>query len=194
MHLTPREEERLLLSAAADLARRRLARGARLGSTEAIAVVCDEICEMAWDDLPLDEVLKRARGVVAPEGLLPGVANAVRRIEVEALFPHGSVLVHLDHPFGEPDQDGPGGVRTAVDEWSLAPQRRRSVVTVHNTGALPIWISSHVPLSTINRAAHFTPADVSGLRLDLPAGAALKVDPGQQRELSVIAFREEASQ
>ena len=56
MHLTTREEERLLLAAAADLARRRLARGTRLGTTEAVALVCDEICEMAWDGIPLAEV------------------------------------------------------------------------------------------------------------------------------------------
>ena len=57
MHLTPREQERLLLAAAADLARRRLARGARLGATEAVALVCDEICEMAWDGVPLPDIV-----------------------------------------------------------------------------------------------------------------------------------------
>ena len=61
MHLTPREQERLLLAAAADLARRRLARGAPLGATEAVALVCDEICELAWDGVPLAEVIERAR-------------------------------------------------------------------------------------------------------------------------------------
>ncbi len=61
MHLTPREQERLLLAAAADLARRRLARGAPLGATEAVALVCDEICELAWDGVALETVIERAR-------------------------------------------------------------------------------------------------------------------------------------
>ena len=74
MHLTPRERERLLLAAAADLARRRLARGARLGATEAVALVCDEACEMAWDGVPLEDVIERARQVIDPRSLLPGVA------------------------------------------------------------------------------------------------------------------------
>lgn len=101
MHLTPREHERLLLAAAADLARRRLARGAPLGATEAVALVCDEVCELAWDGVPLPEVIDRARTVVPPAALLPGVAALVPVIEVEALFPWGSTLVHVDAPFAE---------------------------------------------------------------------------------------------
>ena len=103
MHLTPREEERLLLAAAADLARRRLARGTRLGATEAVALVCDEICEMAWDGVPLPDIVSRARSVVPAAALLPGVPSLVPVLEVEALFPWGSTLVHVDAPFGASD-------------------------------------------------------------------------------------------
>ena len=67
MHLTPREHERLLLAAGADLARRRLARGALLGAPEAVALVCDEICELAWDGLRYDDVVAHAREVVQPD-------------------------------------------------------------------------------------------------------------------------------
>ena len=121
MHLTPRERERLLLAAAADLARRRLARGARLGATEAVALVCDEACEMAWDGIPLEDVIERARQVIAPGSLLPGVAGLVPVIEVEALFPWGTTLVHIDAPFGRRSPasfspERPGAVR--------APSRR----------------------------------------------------------------------
>ena len=104
MHLTPREQERLLLAAAADLARRRLARGAPLGATEAVALVCDEICELAWDGIALEAVIERARAVIPASALLPGVAGLVPVLEVEALFPWGTTLVHVDRPFPE-DQD-----------------------------------------------------------------------------------------
>jgi urease subunit gamma/beta len=106
VHLTPREHERLLLAAAADLARRRLARGAPLGATEAVALVCDEVCELAWDGVPLPEVIDRARAVIPPAALLPGVAALVPVIEVEALFPWGSTLVHVDAPFAEHQGSG----------------------------------------------------------------------------------------
>src|SRR5580692_1133275 len=128
MHLTPREHERLLLAAAADLARRRLARGAPLGATEAVALVCDEICELAWDGVPLEAVIERARAVVPAAALLPGVASLVPVLEVEALFPWGSTLVHVDAPFAEaPNQNpgttapGPGEVQAAAGEIALAP-------------------------------------------------------------------------
>jgi urease subunit gamma/beta len=113
MHLTPRERERLLLAAAADLARRRLARGARIGATEAVAFVCDEICEWAWDGVDLAEVIDRARTVVPAGALLPGAGALVPVLEVEALFPWGSTLVHVDAPFGR-DQDQSQPERTGA--------------------------------------------------------------------------------
>jgi urease subunit gamma/beta len=120
VHLTPRERERLLLAAAADLARRRLARGAPLGATEAVALVCDEVCELAWDGVPLEEVIARARAVIPPAALLPGVAALVPVIEVEALFPWGSTLVHVAAPFGEDQEQGD------PDRVRLAPAAPRS--------------------------------------------------------------------
>jgi urease subunit gamma/beta len=119
MHLTPREQERLLLAAAADLARRRLARGAPLGATEAVALVCDEICELAWDGVALDTVIERARLVIPAAALLPGVASLVPVLEVEALFPWGTTLVHVDRPFPEDQSQQPPYLERS--EETLAP-------------------------------------------------------------------------
>ena len=119
MHLTPREQERLLLAAAADLARRRLARGAPLGATEAVALVCDEICELAWDGVALETVIERARLAVPAAALLPGVASLVPVLEVEALFPWGTTLVHVDRPFPEDQNQQPPYLERT--EETLAP-------------------------------------------------------------------------
>jgi urease subunit gamma/beta len=202
MHLTPRERERLLLAAAADLARRRLARGAPIGATEAVALVSDEICEMAWDGVALEEVISRARQVVAPLSLLPGVADLVPVIEVEALFPWGSTLVHVDSPFGAPahPRGVPGGRPPGLAEHyperagatlpapgsiELAAGAARRGVVLRNTGSRDVWISSHYPLDQVNPAV-----EVSGLagpcRLDLPAGEALLLRPGERREVTVV--------
>jgi len=188
MHLTPREQERLLMAAGADLARRRLARGAPLGASEAIALVCDEICELAWDDRPLAEVIEAARDVVPAEALLPGVAGAVPSIEVEALFPHGSVLVHVGAPFGDPPGDGPGAIRPAGNGIELAPGRHRETATLHNTGTQPIWVSSHVPLGRLNAALEVSLPDPERYRLDLPAGQALLVEPGARQAVDVVVI------
>jgi urease subunit gamma/beta len=185
MHLTPREHERLLLAAGADLARRRLARGALLGAPEAIALVCDEICELAWDGLPYEEVVSRARDLIKPDQLVDGVPAAVPALQVEALFPHGSVLVHVDAPFGSPPADGPGAVRVGDGEVVLAPGRERATAVLRNTGHLPIWVSSHVPLDHLNPAVQVIIPE-GHYRLDVPAGTAVRVDAGAEREVAVV--------
>jgi len=215
MHLTPRERERLLLAAAADLARRRLARGAPLGATEATALVCDEICELAWDGVALETVIERARTVIPAAALLPGVAGLVPVLEVEALFPWGSTLVPVDAPFADSDVagPGPGEVRAAAGETMLAPGAPRRTVRLRNTGQRDIWISSHFPLDQVNPAVEITftgdaktpsvpypdldldgrtaDADaasgrVTGCRLDLPAGEALLLHPGEERTATAV--------
>jgi len=191
MHLTPRESERLLLAAAADLARRRLARGSRLGATEAVALVCDEICEMAWDGVPLSEVIARARAVVGASSLLPGVPSLVPMIEVEALFPWGSVLVHVDAPFGQDSySERTGATVAAPGSIELAAGAERRTVLLRNTGPRDVWISSHFPLGQVNGAIEVTGPggrdDAAGCRLDLPAGEALLLRPGEQREAVVV--------
>ena len=193
MHLTPRESERLLLAAAADLARRRLARGSRIGATEAVALVCDEICEMAWDGVPLAEVIARARSVVGAASLLPGVPSLVPVVEVEALFPWGSTLVHVDLPF-ETDQDHlaerAGATLAAPGSVELAAGAERRTVLLRNTGPRDVWISSHFPLEAVNGAVEVTGPGgrdaAAGCRLDLPAGEALLLRPGEQREAVVV--------
>jgi len=188
MHLTPRETERLLLASAADLARRRLARGAPLGATEAVALVCDEICEMAWDGVPLADVIARARSVVPPSSLLPGAAALVPVVEVEALFPWGSVLVHVDAPFGplEDSPERPGATVTAPGSISLAAGLPRRTVTLRNTGPRDVWVSSHFPLDQVNLAVSVTGGPAAGSRLDLPAGEALLLRPGESRDAVVV--------
>jgi urease subunit gamma/beta len=191
VHLTPRERERLLLAAAADLARRRLARGALIGATEAVALVSDEICEMAWDGLGLDEVIARARTVVAPSSLLPGVPGLVPVIEVEALFPWGSTLVHVDAPFGQDqhqsDAERPGAIVTAPGEIELGAGAPRRSVYLTNNGPRDVWISSHFPLDQVNPAVEIS-EPAAGWRLDLPAGEALLLRPGERRGVLVVEF------
>lgn len=189
MHLTPREQERVLLHSAADLARRRLARGARLGAAEAVALVCDEICELAWDGHDLDEVVRRAREVVGPDRLVEGVAATVPSVQVDALFPHGTTLVHVDRPFGPPPPDGPGAVRPAAGTVDLAPGRERCTVVLGNEGDQAVWVTSHVPLDRLNRRLRVDVddgTDPARLRLDIPAGTALRVEAGSTRTAGAV--------
>jgi urease subunit gamma/beta len=211
MHLTPREQERLLLAAAADLGRRRLARGAPIGATEAVALVCDEICELAWDGVALDTVIERARSVIPAAALLPGVASLVPVLEVEALFPWGTTLVHVDRPFPE-DQNQQPPYLAAAGDIDLAPGAPRREVVLRNTGRRDVWISSHFPLDQVNPAVEIRFADEAepgtvrytdfagrdsargdatarppaGCRLDLPAGEALRLRPGEELTATAV--------
>lgn len=188
MHLTPREQERLLLAGAAGLARRRLQRGSPLGATEAIALVCDEICEWAWDGVPLADIQDRATALLPPGQLLPGVAAMVPVVQVEALSPHGTVLVHVDEPFGPPGTHGPGAVQVAEETIILASERDRREVTLTNTGTRTVWISSHFPLEELNPAVTCDPVLPRRYRLDVPSGSAVSIPPGQSKELVAVAF------
>jgi urease subunit gamma/beta len=169
------------------LARRRLARGALLGATEAVALVCDEVLEMAWDGVPLETVVVRAREVVPREQLLPGVAGTVPSIQVEALFPHGSTLVHVADPFGPAGPRDPGAVLAVEGERDLAPGRPRKELQITNRGARAVWVSSHFPLEEANTALEFDREAARGHRLDIPAGMSDRFEPGATRTVTVVA-------
>ena len=111
MRLTPTERDRLLLFGAAELARARRARGLRLNVPEATALIADTVCEAARDGRRLAEAIEAARGVLGPDDVLPGVADVVTEVHVEAVFDDGSRLAVVSDPIGgaEPlGDDAPG--------------------------------------------------------------------------------------
>ncbi len=98
MRLTPKEHDRLLLFAAAELARRRQARGLRLNHPEAVALICDEVLEVARAGGTYEEALARGSGVLRREDVLEGVPAMLTGLQVEAVFDDGTKLVHLERP------------------------------------------------------------------------------------------------
>ena len=184
MHLTPQERDRLLVAQAADLARRRLARGARLGATEATALIVDEVHEWAWDGLELADVVNRARALIAPEHVLPGVAEMVTQVQVDALFPAGSFLVDIVNPIGTPQEfvssDGP------PRELNEGQPRRR--LTVTNESARTVRVTSHADFSQVNPMLRIEGEPVSGWRLDIPAGSSERWQPGETREVILVRW------
>src|SRR5688572_24435595 len=98
MRLLPREQDRLLLFLAAELARKRRARGLRLNQAEAVALIADEVCEAARDGRSYAEAEAVGYGALEASDVADGVAELVRRIEVEALFGDGSRLIVLHDP------------------------------------------------------------------------------------------------
>ncbi|KZS61865.1 urease subunit gamma [Mycobacterium kansasii] len=98
MRLTPQEQERLLLSYAAELARRRRGRGLRLNHPEAVAVITDHILEGARDGRTVAELMASGCDVLSRDDVMEGVPEMIKDVQVEATFPDGTKLVTVHHP------------------------------------------------------------------------------------------------
>jgi urease subunit gamma len=98
MHLTPREREKLLVVVAADLARRRQARGVKLNHPEAVALITYEIMEGARDGRTVAELMSHGTTILKRADVMEGVAEMVPEVQVEATFPDGTKLVTVHHP------------------------------------------------------------------------------------------------
>ena len=188
MQLGPKDEERLRIFQAAELARRTLARGLKLNAPEAIALVCDEMHMAARGGASFVEVAQAGELALEPEQVMAGVADIVPEIRVEVLLEEGTRLIVLREPFGPPAAGGPGTVRTAPGEIELAAGRERRSLTVRNTSARPVRVSSHYPFWRTNPALEFDRDAARGFRLDLPAGDALRWGPNETREVSLVAY------
>lgn len=98
MHLTPREQEKLMVVVAADLARRRQARGLKLNYPEAVAIITYEIFEGARDGKSVAELMSYGATLLAKSDVMEGVAEMIHEVQVEATFPDGTKLVTVHNP------------------------------------------------------------------------------------------------
>ena len=98
MHLSPREQEKLLVVVAGDLARRRRDRGLKLNYPETIALITSEIFEGARDGKSVSELMSYGTTLVTRDEVMEGVAEMIHDIQVEATFPDGTKLVTVHNP------------------------------------------------------------------------------------------------
>jgi len=98
MNLTPREKDKLLVAMAAEVARKRLARGVKLNHPEAIALITDFVVEGARDGRPVAELMEAGAHVVTRDQVMVGIAEMIHDVQVEATFPDGTKLVTVHHP------------------------------------------------------------------------------------------------
>lgn len=98
MHLTEREKEKLLITVAADLARRRLQRGVKLNVPEATALITSELLEGARDGMTVAQLMQHGTKVLTREQVMEGVPEMIHEVQVEATFPDGTKLVTVHAP------------------------------------------------------------------------------------------------
>jgi urease subunit gamma/beta len=187
MRLTPTERDRLLIFTAAELARTRRSRGLKLNVPEATALIADSVCEAARDGARLMEAAAIGAAVLTVDDVLPGVADIVREVKVEAVFDDGTRMVVVRDPFGEGagmGAEAPGAVLVAPHD----PVRPSGLIemTVANTSDVPISITSHFHFFEVNPRLSFDRDAAYGMRLGIPAGSAVRWAPGESVDVALL--------
>ncbi|MGZ6076634.1 MAG: urease subunit beta [Myxococcaceae bacterium] len=211
MHLSPRDIDKLILHGAGFLAQKRLARGLRLNYPEAVALISTQILELIRDGRSVAELMDLGRRMLGRAQVLPGVPELIAEVQVEGTFADGTKLVTVHHPISLEQGDlalalhgtflpvpktfpaadaipVPGEVLTAPGEIELNAGRETASVTVLNRGDRPIQVGSHYPFAETNRALEFDRARAYGMRLDIPAGTAVRFEPGESKAVQLVAF------
>ena len=194
MRLTDWEEERLLIFSAAELARRHRAAGLALNAPEAIALICDAMLEAARAGATYADVEAAGRGAVSPDDVMSGVQELVDEVRLEVLMGDGTRLVVLVDPIAEGyegfiREPGPGAVVAAeVEPPDPTADLERRRLTVRNSSARAVRVSSHYPFDRVNSRLLFDRDAARGFRLDLPAGASLRWAPGETLDVDLVAY------
>jgi urease subunit gamma/beta len=195
MLLTPTEMERLTIYTAAELARKRRARGLKLNHPEAIALIADEILEGGRDGRSVAELISYGSTILTTDDVQPGVAELMPVIQVEPTFPDGTKLVTVHDPIRPgkekieaADQVRPGEIITPEGDIEINVGRRTASLKAINTGDRPIQVGSHYHFFETNRALDFDRAASFGMHLDIPAGTAVRFEPGESKEVDLVEF------
>jgi len=211
MHLSPRDIDKLILHGAGFLAQKRLARGLRLNYPEAVALIAAQILELVRDGRRVAELMDLGRRMLGRAQVLPGVPELIAEVQVEGTFPDGTKLVTVHHPIALDQGDLalalhgsflpvptsfppaaevpiPGEVMAAKGEIELNAGRETVSLAVLNTGDRPIQVGSHYPFAETNRALEFDRSKAYGMRLDIPAGTAVRFEPGESKTVQLVAY------
>ena len=189
MNLTPREKDKLLVALAAMVARNRLARGVKLNHPEAIALITDFVVEGARDGRTVADLMEAGGNVLTTDQVMPGIAEMIHDIQVEATFPDGTKLVTVHHPIrGPASADVPGEVTALPGEIVFNEGPERVTITVANTGDRPIQVGSHYHFAEANPALRFERDKAHGMRLDIAPGTAIRFEPGSTREVTLVPY------
>ncbi len=186
MHLTPRETDKLMLHLAGSLAKERKARGLKLNYTEAIAYISAELLELARDGHSVTELMSMGTQMLTADDVMDGVPEMIHEIQLEATFPDGTKLVTVHDPIIGNGRVKPGEIITAEGEIELNVGKDTAQVCVTNTADRPIQVGSHYHFFEVNKALEFNRSLAYGMRLDIPAGTAVRFEPGETRKVNLV--------
>jgi urease subunit gamma/beta len=217
MHLTPHDVDKLVLHGAGVLAQKRLARGLRLNYPEAVALIATQLLEFIRDGRSVADLMDLGRRILGRAHVLEGVAEMVAEVQVEGTFPDGTKLVTVHAPIALTQVDlslalygsflppplektfasaaslapaglgAPGEVFVAPGTITLNEKREVVELAVKSLGDRPIQVGSHYPFAETNAALVFDRQLAAGKRLDIPAGTAVRFEPGDEKTVRLVA-------
>lgn len=191
MRLTPRETDRLLLFQAAQLARQRRAAGLPLTEPEARALIADRVCEGARAGGTVADMVALASSALTEDDVMPGVAEMIPVVMVEALFPDGQKLVCVHDPIGpgkRPQDVPPPRWRMGTGPIEVNRGRATLRLRVDSMADRPIQVGSHYHFFEVNPALRFDRQAAYGFRLDIPSATTLRFEPGDSRDVDLVAI------
>ncbi len=211
MHLSPREIDKLLLHQAGVLAQKRLARGVRLNVPESVALIATQLLEFIRDGRSVSDLMDLGRRLLGRNQVMAGVPELVAEVQVEGTFPDGTKLVTVHHPIAaahgdlqlalygsflpvpdlslfpaKPEGPTPGEIMPAQGTLVLNEGRSAISLRVTNMSDRPIQVGSHYHFIETNPYLRFDREKAYGRRLDIPAGAAVRFEPGEPKTVALV--------
>jgi urease subunit gamma/beta len=211
MHLSPREIDKLLLHNVGFLAQKRLARGLRLNHPEAVGLIASQLLEFIRDGRRVAALMDLGRQFLGRNQVMPGVPEMIYDVQVEGTFPDGTKLVTVHHPIASadgnlalalygsflpvpelsvfhslPDSGEPGESVILEGEIELNAGRSGLTLPVTNLGDRPIQVGSHYHFIETNPSLQFDRGAAFGKRLDIPAGTAVRFEPGETKTVKLV--------
>ncbi|MBU6400359.1 MAG: urease subunit gamma [Verrucomicrobia bacterium] len=215
MRLSPRELDKLILHQAGCVAQKRLARGLRLNHPEAVALIATQLLEFIREGRSVAELMDLGRQFLGRNQVMSGVPAMITEVQVEGTFPDGTKLVTVHHPIASENGDltlalygsflpvpdlalfareeerselEPGGCTPQAGEVELNAGRATLELAVTNLGDRPIQVGSHYHFIETNAQLRFDRAKAYGRRLDIPAGTAVRFEPGETKTVRLVAI------
>lgn len=213
MHLSPKDIDKLILHNAGFVAQKRYARGLRLNYPEAVALIATQLLEFIRDGESVATLMDKGKKLLGLNDVMEGVANMLHEVQVEGTFPDGTKLVTVHHPVcrenGQPElalygsgltrtnsttapdnliNSTPGEYILSTDPIDLNKDRETVQVEVINMGDRPVQVGSHYPFFETNALLQFDREKSYGFRLNIPAGTAVRFEPGERKIVELVAL------
>lgn len=211
MRLIPRDIEKLMLHQAGFVAQKRYARGLKLNYPETIALISTQILELIREGYGVAELMNIGKQILGLDDVLEGVEKMVHEIQIEGTFPDGTKLVTVHNPICQKgitnglalygsgltkskvkisvdnvSNKNPGCYEVLDEEIELNKGRKTIKIEVINKGDRPVQVGSHYPFAETNTSLEFDRALTLKYRLNIPAGTAVRFEPGEEKEIELV--------